>query len=36
FYPYKQYTIWGLTGRVLKNFLDIYKEVHLYNNAYKN
>ncbi len=20
FYPYKQYTIWGLTGRVLKNF----------------
>ena len=27
FYPYEQYTIWGLTGRVLKNFLDIYKEV---------
>lgn len=27
FYPYKQYTIWGLTGRVLKNFLDIYKVV---------
>ncbi|ETJ33503.1 hypothetical protein Q604_UNBC12040G0002, partial [human gut metagenome] len=24
------------TGRVLKNFLDIYKEVHLHNNAYKN
>jgi len=27
FYPYKQYTIWGLTGRVLKNFLDIYRDV---------
>ena len=26
FYPYEQYTIWGLTGRVLKNFLDIYRE----------
>ncbi|WP_251422879.1 NUDIX hydrolase [Veillonella agrestimuris] len=25
FYPYEEYTIWGLTGRVLKNFLDIYK-----------
>lgn len=25
FYPYKDYTIWGLTARVLKNFLDIYK-----------
>ncbi|MDU1247918.1 MAG: CoA pyrophosphatase, partial [Veillonella sp.] len=24
---YKQYTIWGLTGRVLKNFLDIYRDV---------
>lgn len=26
FYPYKQYTIWGLTGRVLKNFLDLYRQ----------
>ena len=27
FYPYEQYTIWGLTGRVLKNFLDIYRKI---------
>lgn len=25
FYSYKHYVIWGLTGRVLKNFLDLYK-----------
>ncbi|MBK7921177.1 MAG: CoA pyrophosphatase [Veillonella sp.] len=25
FYPYKGYPIWGLTARVLKNFLDIYR-----------
>ena len=36
FYPYKQYTIWGLTGRVLKNFLDIYKGIYLHNNPYIN
>ena len=36
FYPYKQYTIWGLTGRVLKNFLDIYREIYLHNNPYIN
>ena len=23
FYPYKQYEIWGLTGRMLKSFLDM-------------
>jgi 8-oxo-dGTP pyrophosphatase MutT (NUDIX family) len=23
FYPYRQYEIWGLTGRMLKSFLDI-------------
>lgn len=32
FYPYKQYTIWGLTGRVLKNFLDLYRQ----GNSIKN
>lgn len=32
FYPYKQYTIWGLTGRVLKNFLDLYGQ----GNTIKN
>ena len=36
FYPYEQYTIWGLTGRVLKNFLDIYREIYLHNNPYIN
>ena len=36
FYPYEQYTIWGLTGRVLKNFLDIYKEIYLHNNPHIN
>ena len=36
FYPYKQYTIWGLTGRVLKNFLDIYREIYLHNNPHIN
>lgn len=25
FYSHEQYIIWGLTGRVLKNFLDIYR-----------
>lgn len=28
FYPYEQYTIWGLTGRVLKNFLDVYTSMN--------
>ena len=32
FYPYKQYTIWGLTGRVLKNFLDLYRQGKTINN----
>ena len=32
FYPYKQYTIWGLTGRVLKNFLDLYRQSKTINN----
>lgn len=32
FYPYKQYTIWGLTGRVLKNFLDLYGQGKTINN----
>lgn len=27
FYPYQSFQIWGLTARVLKNFLDIYKEI---------
>mgnify|MGYP000000326512 FL=1 len=36
FYPYEQYTIWGLTGRVLKNFLDIYREIDLHNNPHIN
>lgn len=27
FYPYKQHQIWGLTARVLKNFLDIYRKI---------
>ena len=32
FYPYKQYTIWGLTGRVLKNFLNLYRQGKTINN----
>ena len=32
FYPYEQYTIWGLTGRVLKNFLDLYRQGKTINN----
>lgn len=27
FYPYNGFQIWGLTARVLKNFLDIYREI---------
>ncbi len=27
FYPYKKWVIWGLTGTVLKNFLDIYRKI---------
>lgn len=27
FYPYKDKVIWGLTGTVLKNFLDIYRKI---------
>ncbi|EGT3617783.1 coenzyme A pyrophosphatase, partial [Clostridium perfringens] len=30
FYKYDKYVIWGMTARILENFLNLYKE--FYNN----
>ncbi len=29
YYDYQHYCIWGLTGNVVKNFLDVWREVHV-------